>query len=216
MTIAAYRLPDNIESGSGFGPSWQNVIQEAISGNEQRFAQWTKCRGVGDLSLGLQISDDPVGDFKAIYAMYVAHRGSLYPWRFRCHYDCTAEDENFGTGDASETEFQLTMTYDPGFILLGTPGALSYVRDITLVVDTPTIKVNGSLLSSSNSPPDFTVSSSGLVTFASAPANAAALTWTGTFDVPVRFDSDTLPVIMNAGDLAGIHSIPIKEVIGES
>lgn len=214
MTIAAYRLPDNIESGSGFGPSWKNVIQEAISGVEQRFGYWTNCRGVGDLSLGLQDSDDPVGDFKAIYAMFVAHRGSLYPWRFRCHYDCTADDENFGTGAGSETAFQLTMTYNPGKILLGTPGSLSYVRNITLVVGTPTITVAGSPLSSSNSPPDFTVSSAGIVTFASAPTGA--LKWSGTFDIPVRFDSDNLPVVMNAGDLAGVHSIPIKEVIGES
>src|SRR3954463_13731244 len=134
MTIPSYRLPENIESGSGFGPSWRNVIQEAIAGNEQRIALWTKCRGIGDLSLGLQVSEDPVGDFKAIYAMYVAHRGSLYPWRFRCNYDCTAEDEAFGTGNGSDTAFQLTMTYDPSMILLNTPGSLSYVRDITLVV----------------------------------------------------------------------------------
>lgn len=214
MTIAAYRLPDNIESGSGFGPSWRNVIQEAISGNEQRLGLWTKCRGVGDLSLGLQTSEDPVGDFRAIYAMYVAHRGSLYPWRFRCHYDCTAEDESFGTGDGSETEFQLSVTYDPGFILLGTPGSLVYVRDITLVVGTPSISVDGTPLVGSPAP--FTVSSSGLVTFTSPPANDKDLTWSGTFDVPVRFDTDTLPVVMNAGDLAGIRAIPIKEVIGES
>lgn len=214
MTIPLYRLPENIESGSGFGPSWKNVIQEAIAGNEQRFAYWTKCRGVGDLSLGLQTSEDPVGDFRAIYAMYVAHRGSLYPWRFRCEYDCTADDEVFGTGDGVVSAFQLTMTYDPGMILLGSPGSLSYVRDITLVVGTPTIAVDGTPLT--GSPPPFTVSSSGLVTFTSPPANGKELTWSGTFDIPVRFDTDELPVVMNANDLAGIRRIPIKEVIGES
>ncbi len=212
MTIQDYRLPDNIESGSGFGPSWRNIIQESIAGTEQRLAQWTKCRGVGDLSLGLQDSDDPAGDFRAIYAMYMAHRGSIYPWRFRCHYDCTAVDELFGIGNGIETQFQLTMTYDPSMILLGIPGSLSYVRDISLVVGAPTIEVEGTPLVG-DSPPPFTISSSGLVTFASAPTGE--LTWSGTFDIPVRFDSDTLPVVMNAGDLAGIRSIPIKEVIGE-
>ena len=71
MTIPAYRLPEGIERGSGFGPSFRNVIQEAISGNEQRFAQWTHCRGVGDLSYGLQTSSDPLGDFAAILAMWL-------------------------------------------------------------------------------------------------------------------------------------------------
>lgn len=208
MTISAYRLPDNIESGSGFGPSWSNVIQESIAGTEQRFGRWAKCRGVGDLSLGLQRSDDPVGDFRAIYAMFMAHRGSIYPWRFRCHYDCTAEDEVFGSGDGSETQFQLTMTYDPSEILLGIPGTLFYIRDITLVVGVPTIEIEGTPTTS------FSVSSSGVVTFNSPPTGE--LTWSGTFDIPVRFDTDSLPIIMQAGDIAGIRSIPIKEVIGES
>jgi uncharacterized protein (TIGR02217 family) len=207
MTIQGYRLPDNIESGSGFGPSWDNVEQVSIAGTEQRFARWTKCRGVGDLSLGLQDSDDPLGDFRAIYSMFLAHRGTLYPWRFRCHYDCTAEDELFGTGAGVETQFQLTMTYDPSEILLGIPGSFFYVRDITLPVGTPIIKVGGTPTVA------FTISS-GVVTFTSAPTGD--LTWDGTFDIPVRFDTPSLPVIMNAGNLAGIRSIPIKEVIGES
>lgn len=213
MSIPDYRLPDNIESGSGFGPTWRNVIQEAIAGNEQRFGQWTRLRGVGDLSLGLQTSEDPVGDFRAIYAMFVAHRGSLYPFRFRCQYDCTAEDELFGVGDGIETEFQLTMTYDPSMILLGVPGTYFYIRNITLPVDEISISVEGTPLIG-DSPPAFVVSSSGVVTFASPPTGE--LTWSGTFDIPVRFDTDSLPVIMNANDLAGIRSIPIKEVIGES
>lgn len=213
MTIAAYRLPENIESGSGFGPSWSNVVHESIAGTEQRFGRWTRCRGVGDLSLGLQASEDPIGDFRAIYAMFLAHRGSLYPWRFRCEYDCIAEDEPFGTGDGSETQFQLVMTYDPSFILLGIAGALFYVRDIVLLASAPVIKINGVTKTVTT---DYSVSDAGLVTFTSAPSVGADLTWSGTFDIPVRFDTDSLPIIMNAGDLAGIRSIPIKEVIGES
>jgi uncharacterized protein (TIGR02217 family) len=208
MTISSYRLPDNIESGSGFGPSWSNVIQESIAGTEQRYARWTKCRGVGDLSLGLQSSEDPLGDFRAIYAMFMAHRGSLYPWRFRCDYDSSAEHEFFGVGDGIQTEFQLTMTYDPGLLLLGIPGPLSYVRDIVLVVGVPVIEIAGTPTIA------FSLTSGGIIIFDSAPTGD--LTWSGTFDIPVRFDTDNLPIIMNAGDLAGIHSIPIKEVIGES
>src|SRR6185295_19403242 len=53
MTIPAYRFPEYIERGSDFGPAFRNVIQEAVSGNEQRFSQWTKCRSTGNLMLGL-------------------------------------------------------------------------------------------------------------------------------------------------------------------
>jgi uncharacterized protein (TIGR02217 family) len=213
MTIPAYRLPEGIERGSGFAPSFRNVIQEAISGNEQRFAQWTNCRGVGDLSYGLLTSSDPLGDFAAILAMWRAHFGSLYPFRFRDWSDYTATDELFGNGDGVTTDFQLVKTYDPSQILLSTPGSLFYVRSIVLVSGTPTIKVDGITKTPVT---DYTISSAGIVSFVSAPANATDLTWSGEFDVPVRFDTDQLPVIMNEADLTSVRSIPIKEVIGES
>jgi uncharacterized protein (TIGR02217 family) len=210
MTIPAYRLPEFIERGSGFGPTFRNVIQEAISGNEQRFAQWTKCRGVGDLSYGLLTSADPLGDFRAILSLYRAHFGSLYPFRFRDWSDYIATNEVFGTGDGTKTAFQLTMTYDPQLILLGTEGSFFYVRSITLLASTPVIKIDNVVTTA------YTISSSGVVTFTSAPASGKQLTWNGEFDVPVRFDTDTLPVILNEADLASVRSIPIKEVIGES
>lgn len=213
MAIPTYRLPEGIERGSGFGPSFRNVIQEAISGNEQRYAQWTKCRGVGDLSYGLQSSSDALGDFAAILALWRAHFGSLYPFRFRDWGDYTATDDLFGTGDGTTTAFQLSRTYDPSLILLGTAGSLFYVRDIVLLASTPTIKINDTTKTVTT---DYTVSDTGLVTFTSAPGIGDLLTWSGEFDVPVRFDTDQLPVILNDSDLASIQSIPIKEVIGES
>ena len=210
MTIPAYRLPEGIERGSGFGPTFRNVIQEAISGNEQRFAQWTKCRGVGDLSYGLLTSADPLGDFRAILSLYRAHFGSLFPFRFRDWSDYTATNEVFGTGNGSKVSFQLSMTYDPSLILLGTSGSFFYVRDITLLASTPVIKIDNVVTTA------YTISDAGAVTFTTAPAADEQLTWSGLFDVPVRFDTDTLPVVLNEADLASVRSIPIKEVIGES
>jgi uncharacterized protein (TIGR02217 family) len=212
MTIPAYRLPIGIEKGSQFSPTFQNVIQEALAGNEQRFAQWTQCKGTGVVSYSLLTSSDPVGDFRAILAIYRAHFGSLIPFRFRDWSDYIATDEIFGTGDGVTTAFQLSKTYDPSQILLGTPGTLFYVRDIVLLASTPTIEVDGVTKTVTT---DYTISSSGLVTFTSAPANTKLLTWSGMFDVPVRADGP-LEIIMNESDLVAIGSFPIKEVIGES
>jgi uncharacterized protein (TIGR02217 family) len=214
MTIPSYRLPVGIEKGSRFSPTFQNVIQEALAGNEQRYAQWTKCRGVGDISYGLLNSTDATGDFRAIVAIYRAHFGSLLPFRFKDWTDYSCTDELFGTGDGSTVAFQLRKTYDPLFILTNVAGTVLYVRDITLVAttSTPVIKVDGVTKTVVT---DYTISSSGLVTFTSAPANTKICTWTGEFDVPVRFDGP-LDVIMNEGDIVSIGSLPIKEVIGES
>lgn len=213
MTIPAYRLPERIERGSQFGPAFRNVIQEAIAGNEQRYAQWAKCRGVGDLSYGLMVSSDPVGDFAAILAIWQAHRGSLYPFRFRDWSDYVATDEAFGTGDGEQTTFQLTKTYDPSQILLNTPGSLLYVRNIALLAAPPVIKINDVVQTVTE---DYTISAIGAVTFVTAPEEDDDLTWSGEFDVPVRFDTDQLPVIVTKADIASIRAIPIREVIGES
>jgi uncharacterized protein (TIGR02217 family) len=210
MTVPDYRLPEHIERGSGFGPTFKNVIQEAISGNEQRFAQWGRCRSVGSISYGLQDSADRDGTFQAILAMWRAHYGSLRPFRFRDWSDYQATNEVFGTGDGTTRAFQLTRTYDPSLILTGLAGSLFYVREIILLASTPVIKDNNVVTTA------YTISSSGLVTFTSAPANTHQLTWSGEFDVPVRFDTDQLPVIMNEGNIIAINALSIKEVLGEA
>ncbi len=212
MTIPAYRLPSAIEIGSRFSPTFNNVIQEAIAGNEQRFGRWDKCRGVGDVSYGLLNSTDPDGDFRAIVALYRAHFGSLYPFRFKDWSDFQATDEPFGTGDGAEVAFQLSKTYDPSLILLNTAGSLFYVRNIVLLASTPVIKVDGVTKTVTT---DYTISSAGVVTFTVAPADDDVVTWTGEFDVPVRFDGE-LEVIPKESDIISIGSLPIKEVIGES
>jgi uncharacterized protein (TIGR02217 family) len=213
MTIPAYRLPPNVEAGSQFSPVFNNVIQEALAGNEQRYGKWTKCRGVGNVAYGL-LSTDPTydDDFRAVMALYLAHKGSIYPFRFRDWTDYTATDENFGTGDGAETEFQIHKTYDPSMILLNTPGSLTYVRDIFLFVAAPTIKVNGVTQTVTT---HYAISASGLVTFVTPPANGHAITWSGEFDLPVRFDGD-IQVAPDAANIVRITSLPIREVIGET
>jgi uncharacterized protein (TIGR02217 family) len=159
----------------------------------------------------LQNSTDKLGGFAAIVAMYRAHFGSLYPFRFRDWGDYIATNSVFGTGDGTTVAFQLSMTYDPQYILLGTAGTYFYVRDIMLLATTPVIKKANVVQTPGT---HYTISNTGLVTFVTAPAAGAQLVWSGEFDVPVRFDSDTLPVVYNEADIVNVQSIPIKEVIG--
>ena len=54
--------------------------------------------------------------------------------------------------------------------------------------------------------------STGLVTFATAPAANAVVTAGFEFDVPVRFDTDRLDVTWDLDRLGSIASIPLVEV----
>lgn len=89
--------------------------------------------------------------------------------------DHTATNQGFGTGDGATTTFQLYRAFG-GF------SEPVYVADVTQIQkDAVTVD-----------PGDYTVGDTGIVTFAVAPANGVALTWTGTFSFLCRFDDDSL------------------------
>lgn len=210
MAFSTYRLPPDIEEGAQGGPEFSTVIQEAVSGQEQRVKVWARCRAKYDIGYSVLHSDDPVGSYQAVLALFYAHNGRFRPFRFKDWSDFQAADTKFGVGDGLDTTFQLSKTYDPSLILLSTPGSLTYTRDIYLLATTPTIKVNGVTTSA------YTIGATGLVTFTSAPTTGHALTWTGEFDIPVRFDVDYLSVTMNVNDIANIGSISLREVVGSA
>jgi len=213
MAIPAYRLPPDVEEGAQGGPEFATVIQEAVSGQEQRIKVWAKCRAKYDIGYSVLNSDDPVGSYRAVLALFYGHNGRLRAFRFKDWSDYQAEDTSFGTGDGSDTTFQLSKTYDPSLILLNTPGSFTYTREIYLLATTPVIKVNGVTQTVTT---HYTISANGLVTFVTPPTNGHALTWTGEFDIPVRFDVDHLPVVMNVNSIAQIGSIELREVIGSA
>ena len=211
MTFPAYRLPPEVETGMTGGPTYTNVIQESISGTEQRIQVWAHCRGEWDIAYTILDTAETTGTFRAIVAVFRAHFANLHPFPFKDWADYQLTDERIGTGDGSDTAFQITKTYDPSQILLGTPGSRTYVREIYLPRAGLVVKVNSVPKLNGT---DYTVSSTGLVTFFTPPANTHAITVTGEFDVPVRFNTNRLDLVINENNIAQINSLPIREVIG--
>lgn len=80
-------------------------------------------------------------------------------------------------GDGVSTQFQLARS------IAGVAWDILQNVSITALYVAGTPKSLGS---------DYSVSSTGVVTFASAPANGYALTWTGTFQYLCRFSEDTV------------------------
>lgn len=212
MAFPAYRLPSDVEEGAQGGPEFATVIQESVSGQEQRVKVWAKCRARYDIAYSVLNSEDPIGSYKAVLALFYAHNGRFKPFRFKDWGDFQATDTLFAVTDGS-INYQLSKTYDPSQLLLGTPGSVTYTREIYLLSTTPVIKQNNVILST---PADYTISSTGLVTLTSDLLADAHLTWSGEFDIPVRFDTDRLPVTMNVNSIANIDSISLREVIGSA
>lgn len=199
MSFDEVRLPITVEKGATGGPGFNTTVLELSSGHEQRNQNWSVARGEWDIGYGIQSK----ADLALVLAFFYARRGKARGFRFRdwSDYEVTTQKQ-FGTGDGTDTTFQLSIPY--------TSGGVTYTRNISKpVASTVRVWVNSVELASSA----FAVNeSTGIVTFDTAPPDTHILEWTGEFDVPVRFDTDQLNVSMEIFNAGTIPTIPIVEL----
>jgi len=208
MAFHEIRFPDNISRGARGGPERRTQIVELASGDEERNASWANSRRRYDAAYGVRRADD----LATVVAFFEARSGRLYGFRWKDWGDyksClpsqtpAATDQAIGTGDGTTTAFQLVKAY--------TSGSQTWMRMITKpVAGTVTVALGGAVQNTGWSVDTTT----GLITFTTAPANGAAITAGFEFDVPVRFDTDQLDVTHDIERLGSITSIPLIQVTG--
>ena len=200
MAIDNVRLPVSVEQGATGGPRFKTSVQTALSGIEQRIAEWDVARCEYDV--GYAARDKAL--LSAVIKLYRDRQGAAFPFRFKDWNDFEVTDAEIGTGDGDLTAFQLVKRYDLVF---------EVIRVIQLPVEgTVEITVGGDPIDEA----DFTVDyNTGMLTFDTAPAADEVITATFEFDVPVRFADDALKVSMTLDDLGDIPSITLFEVLGE-
>ena len=205
------RFPDNISYGSQGGPGYNTSIVVTKSGHESRNVNWTYPRHKYDVAYGVRTIDDleTLNDyFHAVGAMAYGFRYKDFVDFKSCHTGSTpaATDQLLGTGDDSETEFQLVKIY--------TKGIFSRTRIITKpVANTVLISINDvAILSTDATYPWSVDTTTGIITFSStAPPNGQNVKAGYEFDVPVRFDIDELMTNYEAYQ-QGSASVPLIEI----
>jgi len=202
------RFPEGLSFGSSGGPERRTEIVTLNSGFEERNSPWAHSRRRYDAGVSMRSLDD----MDAVIAFYEARRGPLIGFRWKDWTDYKSNlpslepdylDQEIGVGDDVTTDFQLCKTYRSGDEI--------YCRDIRKpVADTVLIGMGGdALVEDTHFSVDLTT---GVVTFAVAPGEGAAITAGYEFDVPVRFDADRLEM-NHASFVAGeIPSIPVVEL----
>jgi uncharacterized protein (TIGR02217 family) len=206
MAFHEVRFPDTISRGARGGPERRTQIVELASGDEERNASWANSRRRYDVSYGIRRADD----LAAVVAFFEARSGRLYGFRFRDWSDYKSGlpsnfpsplDQPIGTGDGTTSAFQLVKHY--------ISGAQHWTRTITKPVAGNVRLALAGVEQLSGWSVDTTT---GLVTFAAPPGVGVAVTAGFEFDVPVRFDSDTLDVTLDIERLGSITSIPLVEL----
>jgi len=206
MAFHEVRFPDNISRGARGGPERRTQVVELASGDEERNASWADSRRRYDVAYGIRRSDD----LAAVVAFFEARNGRLHGFHFKDWADyksalpsqaISATDQQIGTGTGSLQTFQLAKRY--------TSGAQTWVRTIAKPV-AGTVRV---ALGMAEQLSGWTVdTTTGVITFTTAPAGGVIVRAGFEFDVPVRFDSDTLDVTLDFERLGSITSIPLLEI----
>jgi uncharacterized protein (TIGR02217 family) len=162
--------------GWSITPRFKTRIVDLANGDEFRNAEWVDCRHEANAPF-LNISRDAYRELKR---MFLVCRGMLHAFRLRDELDFTGTDEIFGIGNGTLREFQLSK--------ISTVDGLEYVRNVYALPSVPVITINGTATTAF----EFNTRT-GRIKFTTAPAAAAVLRWTGTFDLWVRFSTDDMP-----------------------
>lgn len=199
VTFIEERIPTDIALNAHGGASYSTDIIETHSGYEQRNVNWSQSRGRWTIDYLNKNSTN----MNALLSFFNAVKGKAIGFRFKDYADFEGTNEPIGTGDNSETEFQLRKSY--------TKGSSTIYRNITKpVASSETIKVNNVTQTSGV---DYTLdTTTGIITFTSAPGSGLAITASFEFDVPVRFDTDQIDVQAITPALFSWSGIPLIEL----
>ena len=191
------QFPPDISYGASGGPGYSTTVVTTVSGHERRNANWAAARGKWNVAHGLKKREQVA----ALIAFFRARKGRAFGFRFKDWTDYQAFAQLLGTGDGTTKAFQLVKHYPSGgeietrVIAKPVPGTVKLYRDGAegasgWTVDTTT----------------------GLVSFTSAPASGVQLTADFEFDVPVRFDSDQMDITIETYQLGSWGQIPVLEI----
>lgn len=185
-------FPPFVARGASGGPTFATNVVTLASGAEQRNVLWANARGRWNISTGIRTR----AQMLEVIAFFHVAKGRAFSFRFKDWNDFQAMDVSML--EITPTVWQLVKRYNVG--------GFEHVRTITKpVAGSVTIKIGGVPIV-----PTEIDHQSGRITFASAPDTAPTASF--DFDVPVRFDTDALPVQANAFDQQIVAQIDLVEV----
>lgn len=195
MSFVESQFPSDISFGAQGGATFSTDIVATFGGHEKRNINWSEARGRWNVAHGVRTE----AQYATLIAFFRARKGRAVGFRFKDWSDFEVTGGNIGTGTGSQTVFQLRKQYIDGGVTVN--------RTITKpVAGTVTAYVNGS-------PTSVTVdTTTGEITFSSAPASGAVITADFEFDVPVRFDTDQMNLSLDSFQTGGWNDIPVVEL----
>lgn len=196
MAFLDIRFPVNIAYGAVGGPGYSTDVVTLNSGFENRNQNWSVARCMYDAAKGCKTDQDRIDLIK----FFRVAKGKMHSFRWRDFSDyqvLTGEGTLTALGGGT---FQLVKQY--------TNAAGTENRTITLPVNAVVKQGSTTLVLNTH----YTLSlTTGVLTIIGSPTPAPD-SWTGEFDVPARFDTDQLRLVIEDLEYFKSQNIPIVEV----
>jgi uncharacterized protein (TIGR02217 family) len=201
------RFPLDIGRKASVSPSFSTQKVETHSGHEQRSSDWADARMRFDAGPGIRSE----ANLATLIAFFRARRGAARGFRFTDPYDhgsaawgaaISPLDQHIGQGDGAASSFQLVKYYGSG----DDPQVRRITRPVT---GSMRVAVDGVELLTG-----WQMGALGEVVFDTPPANGAIVSAGFAFDVPVRFEQDSLEIgaeTYAAGDVASVPLVEVRE-----
>lgn len=185
------RFPLHLAFGARGGPVRSVDILELANGTEVRNARGRHSRRQYNAVAGLKSRNQAI----ELINFFESRSGPLYGFRFHDPLDYEAESV-LGFGDGERTKFSLIKYYG------------DYIRRITKPVE-GTVRVRVDDVKT----PVSVDYSRGLIQFQTAPDEGANITAIFEFDVPVRFATEALEIVLDDFGATDIQNIPLIEIL---
>lgn len=196
MSFLNIRFPTDIRYGFTGGPVYKT---ETIPGKipAENISRALYDAAVYEFTADLQRFN---GQLDELIAFFRLTKGGFHSFRFKDWLDYQAADSHIGTGNGTQTVFQLRKVYEFD--------GLEEFRTITKpVAGSVSVKINGTLTTA------YTLdATTGIITFSSPPSAAAVITASFQFDVHVKFNQDALPIGRNTPSTYDANAIKLIEV----
>ena len=191
MAFIEEQFPTSVQYGAESGIQYNNQLITNYSGNEYISNIWTQAKHRFNVQY-----IDTIDDLYTILEFFYAAKGKLNGFRLKNKLDYKScgptetisfTDQTLGTGDGNETDFQLKKTYTK----VGLSTEYTVIKPVsgTVVISIDDVE------QSSGWSVDTTT---GIVTFSSAPSLGEVVKAGFEYDIPVRFDVDSIPITLES------------------
>ena len=202
VMFSELRFPEDIAYGSCGGPQYSTDVITMSSGREQRNINWSKSRAKFNIARGVQTQDQ----LEQLITFFRVHKGRAIGFRFKDFTDYQVRDQVVAIGDGKTQEFQLVKSYHLGAIdekrIIYKPDDIGFKLYIK----------NGKKEKNLTESEWILDTITGRVKLSFVPEPNTKIIADFNFDIPVRFDIDSLSTSIHSYGSYSSSDIPLVEI----